>query len=155
MNDRLFSSWVLVVGALGFGYYYYRLSHKTLGPVPGSKPIGPPVPPEMGTGQTPLQRLLGFAESMGLRVYSTTRGRHVTGSLHYQGRAIDTGLGGHTPEEVQSAAEAQGFRVLPELYKGWGRYGYSSGPHMHIEVPFQRSSLDIDGGESNLAYEVG
>ena len=164
-NDRLSASWVLLVGAIAVGYWFYTLDplrrktllHSgaggsagattpadvgaTLGGVPTVDPgasIRDPVTGATVAAGAPLAALLGFASAEGLTVTSTTGGSHTPTSLHYQGRAIDVGVSGLSSasiaQKVQDALNA-GFKVLQELYTGNGRYGYSSGPHLHISDP--------------------
>lgn len=147
MNRDLIASGFLLVGVGIYAIYLYSRKRIAMLPeasqglkgasttVPGVKLPGPVNQPVI---QSPLDRLLAFAQQMGLTVTSTTGGEHVPGSLHYRGRAIDVGARGLTQkaiDAIRAAAEQLGFRVLQETYTGRGRYGYSSGPHLHIEVP--------------------
>ena len=152
MNDRALSGLLLVVAAVFGAFLFYRrlkAEGAATSPVqapaggkPGIPGVSAPVLPDV----RPLSRLLGWAKGLGLPVTSheDTKGipksGHVKNSLHYSGRAIDVGVSGKSFQEVSriiNDAVAKGFRVLPELYKGNSPYGYSSGPHLHVEVPYE------------------
>lgn len=83
-----------------------------------------------------LDDLLSFAKAHDLRVTSTTGGRHVPGSLHYLGRAVDVGGRGLTDkmvDDIRQFAAAVGIHVLDERKKmPWKEW---SGPHLHLSVP--------------------
>ncbi len=137
----------LIFGAIAVGYVYYKERSATVAALPPGSASdsgggGLVNQPANYTG-TPLQRLTAFAKDMGLTITSGLRSGsttpHAPGfSLHNIGHAIDVGGGPlSTPEGVQTvtnAAQAQGFNVLPELYQGYGPYGYSTGPHLHISI---------------------
>lgn len=137
VSDTRTASLVLVAGAAGVAYWYWHLTKGALAsPAAAAPPSDQGIPQTRVSGDSPLARLEAFAGRWGLPVTSTTGGRHVPGSLHYVGRAIDTGLPNAADlPRIISDAIANGFRVLVENYRGQGRYGYSSGPHLHIEVP--------------------
>lgn len=156
MSDRKLAGFILAIGAIGIGYWLLRLQAQVRGgaesPVSGPPAPGTPSPgitPPAGRtgsmgGKTPLQRLMAWASSLGLIVTSTTGGKHKGkpgepgSSLHYVGRAIDVQLPAvsrYSWADVFRSATEQGFYILPEFYKGYGRYGYSSGPHAHVSVP--------------------
>lgn len=82
--------------------------------------------------------LTKFAEEHGLKRtshdYPGEHAGHVPGSRHYIGEAIDVAAS-VSLETIKRWAAAAGFQVLDERYTGEGRYGYSSGPHYHIQVP--------------------
>lgn len=83
----------------------------------------------------PLERLTAFARKRGLRVTSTTGGRHNPGSKHPVGRAIDFGTKELDPASVNQAieqGEALGYRVLDERQRPPGQREWS-GPHVHLE----------------------
>ena len=161
MSDRALSGFILIAAAAYGAYLYWR--HLQSGGGGAASPAGAP-PAGSGAsslptaaGGSPLAKLLGFAQAENLHVTSgehfTTNGQavmsahdlaqtgHTTGSLHYQGRAIDVGVGGLSAAQIGQViadATANGFRVLKELYTGQGPYGESSGPHLHIEAPASR-----------------
>lgn len=62
-------------------------------PDAGSRPTGPSGPtgafPAGGSNRQKLDYAGKLARDMGLRITSTTGGKHAPGSYHYQGRAID------------------------------------------------------------------
>lgn len=161
MSDRALSGLILIVAALYGAYLFWRHLQSGGGGAaspagPGTAPGGsPPVPPKpTAASLSPLAQLLSFA---GMEHLTVTSGEHfdaqgnavlspsdvahtghTTNSLHYQGRAIDVGVSGSNVGQVIADATAAGFRVLRELYTGNGPYGYSSGPHLHIEAPASR-----------------
>jgi hypothetical protein len=153
-SSDLAATGLLLAGIGGVGIYLYakrRLGGSTAtAKVPGVRVSADGVVRGLPSGKgytggialTPLQRLMEFAEAFGFHPTKgqTTGGRHTRGSLHYQGRAIDLGTRDLTAEEIKQiiqAARDAGFRVLNEPYTGQGRYGPSSGPHIHLEVPIR------------------
>lgn len=130
MNRDLLGAGFLLIG--GSAFALWLLVRRRGQQVPTSVSVS-----GEGLLQSPLDRLLSFARARGLRVTSTTGGRHVPGSMHYRGRAIDVsvrGLSEGAIEGVMAAARAAGFRVLDERT----RHKWSpawSGPHLHIELP--------------------
>lgn len=100
-------------------------------------------------GGTPAAEMSAFATGLGFRTTSTTGGQHNPGSAHYQGRAVDVGVRGKNPAEVQQfmqQAAAQGYLVRDERTRPAGQRVWS-GPHIHLEVPA--------GGTSQLASRGG
>lgn len=137
MNDKLSASWVLVVGSLFLAYWYYRTKRGGGADRAGGPPVLPPVP---GTPNGPklsiIEQIEAIGSQFGLPVTSTTGGKHVAGSLHYQGRAVDFGVGGFSEDVLsafKSAEEAAGFQVHEEYA---GSTPYSTGHHLHVSKPF-------------------
>lgn len=147
MSDKQSAAILVAIATVAFVIWYRSRSliqraalFGATGPSPpdssGDKKAasGVPVLPSVGGFMTPLQRLLDFARKWGLKVTSTTGGRHVPGSMHYQGRAIDVrtrGVSSEVIEDAIAAARNAGFRVLDERTDpGHGKW---SGPHLHIE----------------------
>lgn len=162
MNDRLSASWVLIVGTVFIAYWYYKVKGKAPAQVAGSRQpdsTGGAHDPSGAKGSV-LDRILALGQQFGFptpSVGQTTGGKHATNSLHYVGRAVDFGTRGIS-DAVQSAfiaaAKAAGFRVLDERYTGEGPYGPSSGPHLHVDLPFMRSDLPGDP-EGQLSRDTG
>lgn len=134
MNDKLSASWVLVVGTLFLAYYYYRTksgasaktdvktSRETIGDTPKTSSI--------------IDQIESIGAQFGLKVTSTTGGKHVPGSLHYQGRAVDFSVRGISEDILdafKSAEEAAGFQVHEEYA---GSTPYSTGHHLHVSLPY-------------------
>lgn len=152
LSDSQSASLILLLGGVGLGVWWYHLdptekdailaggnvSGKKLTPstAVGKAAVGYPYQQEQGAvSGTPLERLEAFAGRWGLNITSRVR-KGNSRSLHYSGRAIDVGTRGLTPRQVAmiiADAVQSGFRVLDERYTGQGRYGYSTGPHLHIE----------------------
>jgi len=158
MNDKLSASWVLVVGAVFVAYWYARIRPKSKPGGSEGAAIDTSASREtIGGGGSVLDRLKSLAQSFGAPITSTTGGQHAANSLHYAGRAIDVGtrtLSERIQQQLIDAAEAAGFRVLDERYTGPGKYGPSTGPHLHIDLPFQRSDNPVDI-DNQMAREVG
>lgn len=159
MTDRMGASLILTAAGLALGVFWYRLTRQQRDaliqgltgkrPTGGNTPpptkgtsrgpfIGPPAPgADRRAEGSPLDRLLGFAAEMGLRVTSTTGGTHNPGSLHYEGRAIDVSARGLTDRAIdglRDAAAAIGIRLRDERRRPPGQ-GVWGGPHIHLEVP--------------------
>lgn len=151
LSDSQTASIVLLIGGIGLGLWWYRLDpterasvlerekgegpRMAGGPVPGRRTAADPYAAERKpVSGSPMARLEAFAAKWGLTVTSRTRKGNPR-SMHYFGRAIDTSRGRTPRETAQIIADAiqSGFRVLDENYRGYGRWGYSSGPHLHIE----------------------
>ena len=132
MNDKLSSSWVLVVGSLFLAYYYWRTKSGGKTDVKASREtIG-----NLSKAGSIVDQIEAIGAQFGLPVTSTTGGKHVAGSLHYQGRAVDFGVGGVSDDILaafKSAEEAAGFQVHEEYA---GSTPYSTGHHLHVSKPF-------------------
>lgn len=152
MNDKQSAAILLGLIAVAFIIWYRSRSSAQRSALFGTGPALPessgdrkvagrpfPVLPSVGgvdwSGGT-LSRLMQFASEWGLTVTSSLGGKHVPGSAHYEGRAIDVRTRGVAEETIQSvidAAKRAGFRVIDERQKmPWAEW---SGPHLHIEAP--------------------
>ena len=147
MTDRQTAAILIGVAIVWFLLWYRKRSEGERAALfgvgePGTAPTQGEKAAPRGTQRTAgstgnvLDDLLAFAKAHDLRVTSTRGGRHVEGSLHYQGRAIDVGGKGLTDTIVQNIkdfAAAVGIHVLDERkrmpWKEW------SGPHLHLSVP--------------------
>lgn len=119
----------------------------------------------------PMQQgnLLTFLKEQGARptmnengkpnTYDPTHSRHSKNSWHYVGSWDNPGAVDVEPKSIKdvaafkAAATAQGFKVLDENYTGYGKYGYSSGPHFHIEKTNQ-AMTDRQYRQSNAALKL-
>ena len=130
MNDRLSASWVLVVGSVFIAYWYYKTK-----PGPKASVDSDASRQSLGDG-SPLERMKALARHFGVPIGSTTGGKHVPGSLHYQGRAMDVPLRGISEDlqrEFTEAAINAGFQVHEEFK---GSTPYSTGHHLHVSLPY-------------------
>lgn len=100
-------------------------------------------------GKLDYRDLAKFAVDRGFFVSSTTGGKHNTGSLHYEGLAVDvsgtrrTGPDGQTVyqastdeqfEQLLKEARAAGFRAVDERTRPPGQKVWG-GRHIHLEIP--------------------
>jgi hypothetical protein len=134
MNDKLSASWVLVVGTLFLGYYYWRTKGGSPAKVDGSRET---LMPSSKSGSI-LDQILALGKQFGLptpTLGQMTGGKHVPGSLHYQGRAVDFSVRGVSEDvlrEFTMAAEEAGFQVHHEEK---GSTPFSTGTHIHVSKP--------------------
>jgi hypothetical protein len=113
---------------------------------PGGAPVLPPVGGQSGGGLAAAQ---GLAGQLGFKVTSTTGGKHNEGSLHSQGRALDLGVKGKTPEQIQQMMQAYaqaGYVVRDERKRPPGQKVWSA-PHIHIEIPEEMMGGGGGGGQ--------
>lgn len=107
------------------------------------------------TDERKYTAIVDFAREMGFDipdpVKSTTGGKHMTGSLHYSGRAVDVRTRDKTAQEVaEFIAEAlqRGFRVYDER----GKRGQ---PHLHLEANNRReSTFDTRQSYGNIPLDL-
>jgi hypothetical protein len=136
VNRDKASAGLLLIAVAVYGIIWFYRRKQSAGGFTVNTAIGPAT---MGkaTGN-PLSALLEFARQLGLRVTSTTGGEHNTGSLHYQGRAIDVGSSGLSDSDIDAltqAAAAKGIKLRDERARPPGQAIWG-GPHLHLEVPF-------------------
>lgn len=81
---------------------------------------------------TGLDLLLQLANKDHLRVTSSNKGRHNTGSAHYHNRAIDIDHR-NLPKGLLDKYRSYGIRVLDETIRPKGQQVWG-GPHYHLEV---------------------
>lgn len=141
MNDKLSASWVLVVGTVFIAYYYWRIKPGVKGP--GITATVDDAASKQAIGASPkgsiLEQILAIGKQFGLKTPTlgqTTGGKHVAGSLHYQGRAADFSISGISDDVLAAftaAERAAGFQVHEEYA---GSTPYSTGHHLHVSKPF-------------------
>jgi hypothetical protein len=152
MNDKQSAAIVVAIAAIAFLIWYRRqplsgratlfgetgpATPESRGDASVQRPRGVPVLPQVGgfdPAKSPLQRLMEFTDAWGLKISpNPTGGKHVEGSYHYKGRAVDVrtrGVALDTIEDFIAAARRSGFRVLDERVK---KSRYWTGPHLHVE----------------------
>lgn len=84
-------------------------------------------------GGAALEYLLAVAKLEGLRVTSTTGGRHNKNSKHYRGEAIDIDHRGVTAEKLRRLRELYGIHVRDERTRPRGQRVWG-GAHFHLET---------------------
>lgn len=143
MNDTRSASLVLVAGAAGVAWWWFHITQGKLAPAAAdTSPKDPTGGPALGPGSahlpgSPLQQLEAFARANSLKITSETGGQHNSGSLHYQGRAIDVSSRGFTQQMVDAlrqAAAAVGIKLRDERTRPAGQAVWG-GPHLHLEIP--------------------
>jgi hypothetical protein len=147
LTDRQTSAIIIGVAVVWFLLWYRKRSEGERAnlfgmgepgttPTQGEKAASGGVQRQAGSTGKILDDLLAFAHAHNLNVTSTTGGRHVAGSLHFQGRAIDVGgrsLTDKMVDDIKTFAAAVGIHVLDERKKmPWKEW---SGPHLHLSVP--------------------
>lgn len=83
------------------------------------------------------QDIVPIVKQMGFFVTATNKGRHNTGSKHYNGKAVDVRTRDKTDAQImllKYTLESMGYvfrdeRVRPKGQRVW------SGPHVHIHIP--------------------
>lgn len=105
-----------------------------------------------------LNNMFGVLSGMfpGLKVTSTTGGKHMAGSRHYDGRAIDIGANSSSKEAY--SAMQQYFKANPGFKKQFGLEDIiDEGDHTHIELPKQKMGGKTckykEGGSYNVTQE--
>jgi hypothetical protein len=140
-RDKASAGLILIAVAIYGAIWYYRRKNAfqgtTISTAMGRVAIGNPTP-KISLAGTPLQKLVSFAALENLRVTSTTGGKHVKGSLHYQGRAVDIstrGLSDARVQEIINDAKGAGLGVIDERIQPAGEREWTN-PHLHLQIPF-------------------
>ena len=93
-------------------------------------------------------------ESFGGTITSTTGGKHVKGSYHYKGQAVDFvpagGMGAITKEQIRAGAEAAGLQIKELL--GPGDKGHSD--HFHLAWAGGKNEINSQRIADQLAREA-
>ena len=93
-------------------------------------------------------------ESFGGTITSTTGGKHVKGSYHYKGQAVDFvpsgGMGAITKEQIRAVAEAAGLQIKELL--GPGDKGHSD--HFHLAWAGGKNEINSQRIADQLAREA-
>ncbi len=92
-------------------------------------------PSTRARAELPYKGMVRLAKKHGLRVTSTTGGRHNKGSLHGRGRAIDVRTRGVSSRRLNAFiadARKHGYQVHDERVRPRGQKVWS-GPHIHIQ----------------------
>src|SRR5438552_159350 len=92
-------------------------------PVRPGVAAGPPVEPAPRRGGRSINWLEHFAAPYGLTVTSTTGGKHVKGSYHYRGRAVDFGGSPNRMAALAKQATRHPEQVTEMFYTGPGNPG--------------------------------
>lgn len=121
-------------------------------PKPTGMPQAAPAAAGPMMGQAFYDEIGKLINPYGATVGSTNGGEHNTGSLHYEGRALDIPLGASATDAVRANADkiiadltGKGYKVRdertrPDGQKVWG------GPHLHVEAPVQGAAQGGYGG---------
>lgn len=93
-------------------------------------------------------------ESFGGTITSTTGGKHVKGSYHYKGQAVDFvpsgGMGSITKDQIRAVAESAGLQIKELL--GPGDKGHSD--HFHLAWSGGKNEINSERITEQLAREA-
>lgn len=146
-----------VIGAItgGGGSYEERLAKTNVGirqfqrdRATGSVSASPVTTGGAGGGPVSLQSVIGLLQA-GIGIHQPTNrqltgGKHVDGSYHYRGQAIDFvpkgGMGSVTKAQIRALLEASGISILELLGPG------DKGHNNHFHVAFALASAALSGG---------
>lgn len=97
-----------------------------------------------------MSAIMGKFQQMfpGIVVTSTTGGKHMNGSRHYEGKAID--IGANSSDKASYKAMWDFIKANPGVKQAFGIEDIiNEGDHTHIELP-----KNEDGGPAGVCYDI-